>query len=168
MITIKDSMILIHLAKLAVLEESCRQFGIVLIPEKVYEEAVLAGKEKGHPDALIIEREIKGNLIKIKKVINRKKVDDLRLFGLHYGEAEAVALYFQENARFLATDDDTCRRNRIMLGINIIGTPAIVIMLFRKGRISREKAIDCVSVLDTIGWFDENVIHEMNRQIEMR
>ncbi|MDD5616845.1 MAG: hypothetical protein PHH85_11675 [Candidatus Methanoperedens sp.] len=168
MITIKDSMILIHLVKLAVLEESCRHFGNVLIPEKVYEEAVLAGTEKGYPDALIIEQEIKGNLIKIKKVLDKKKVDNLRLFGLHQGEAEAVALYFQENAQFLATDDDTCRRNRIMLGINIVGSPAIIIMLFRKGRISREKAIDCVSVLETIGWFDENVMHEMNRQIEMR
>ncbi|MBU4139385.1 MAG: DUF3368 domain-containing protein, partial [Euryarchaeota archaeon] len=65
MITIKDSMILIHLAKLAILPESCRHFGNVLIPEKVYEEAVLTGKERGYPDALIIEQEIKGNLIKI-------------------------------------------------------------------------------------------------------
>ena len=79
-----------------------------------------------------------------------------------------MALYFQEKAEFLATDDDTCRKNRIILGINIIGSPAIVIILFRKALITRKKALDCVSALETIGWFDTEVIHEMKRQIEKR
>lgn len=168
MIVIKDSMILIHLAKMAILADSCRHFGNVLIPVKVYEEAVLKGQEKGHPDALVIERTIKEDLIKIKEVVDKKKVDNLRLFGLHLGEAEAVALYFQDGARYLATDDDTCRKNRILLGINIIGSPAIVISLFKKGRLTKRKTIDCISALETIGWFDINVIQEMRRQIEMR
>ncbi len=95
-------------------------------------------------------------------------VDNLKLFGLHLGEADAVALYFQEKAQFLATDDDTCRKNRIILGINIIGSPAIVLMLFINALITRKKAMDCVSALETIGWFDTEVIHEMKRQIERR
>lgn len=168
MITIKDSMILIHLAKMAILSESCRYFGDVLIPKKVYQESVTAGRKNGHPDALIIEQAIDGNLIKITEVQDKKKVHNLRLFGLHYGEAEAVALYYQENARFLATDDDTCRKNKIMLDINIIGSPAIVIMLYKKRIISREKAINCISSLEEIGWFDANILYEMNQQIEMR
>jgi predicted nucleic acid-binding protein len=49
-----------------------------------------------YPDALIIEETINSNLIKIKEIENKDKVDNLRLFGLHLGEAEAVALYFQE------------------------------------------------------------------------
>ena len=93
-------------------------------------------------------------------------MDNLRLFGLHLGEAEAVALYFQEKAQFLATDDDTCRKNRIILGINIIGSPAIVLMLFRKALITKKKAIDCVCALETIGWFDTEIMHEMKRQID--
>ena len=168
MIVVKDSMILIHLAKMAILADSCRHFGNVLIPVKVYEEAVLKGQEKGYPDALVIERAIKGNLITIKAVTDKNKVDNLRLFGLHLGEAETVALYFQEGARYIATDDDTCRKNRILLGINTIGSPAIVISLFKKGQITKQKTIDCVSVLKTIGWFDINVIQEMQRQIGMR
>ncbi|MCX9073099.1 MAG: hypothetical protein OIN88_00360 [Candidatus Methanoperedens sp.] len=168
MIVVKDSMILIHLAKMQILADSCQYFGNVLIPTKVYEETVINGKRKGHPDALIVEQTINNNLIKIKRVKNKDKVDNLRLFGLHLGEAEAVALYFQEKAEFLATDDDTCRKNRIILGINIIGSPAIVIILFRKALITRKKALDCVSALETIGWFDTEVIHEMKRQIEKR
>jgi hypothetical protein len=39
-------------------------------------------------------------------------------------------------------------------------------MLFRKVLITRKKAIDCVSALEIIGWFDEEVMHEMKRQIE--
>ena len=95
-------------------------------------------------------------------------MDNFRLFGLHLGEAEAVALYFQEKAQFLATDDDTCRKNRIILGINIIGSPAIVLMLFRKALITRKKAMDCVLALESIGWFDTEVMQEMKRQIERR
>jgi predicted nucleic acid-binding protein len=140
----------------------------IIIPTKVYEETVIRGKKKGHPDALIIEQTINSNLIKIKEIENKDKVDNLRLFGLHLGEAEAVALYFQEKAQFLATDDDTCRKNRIILGINIIGSPAVVLMLFNKALITRKKAIDCVLTLETIGWFDTEVMHEMKRQIEKR
>ncbi len=151
-----------------ILTDSCRYFGNVLIPTKVYEETVIRGKEKGHPDALIIEDTISSNLIKIKEVKNKKKIESLRIFGLHLGEAEAVALYFQEAAQILVTDDDTCRRNRIILGINIIGSPAIVLALFRKNLIDRYKALDCVSALDTIGWFDAEVIHDMKRLIEKR
>jgi predicted nucleic acid-binding protein len=168
MIIVKDSMILIHLAKMQILTDSCRHFGDVLIPTKVYEETVINGMKKNLPDALIIEQAITSDLIKIREIEDKKKVDNLRIFGLHLGEAEAVALYFQEKAQFLATDDDTCRRNRIILGINIIGSPAIVIMLFRNALITRNKALDCVSSLATIGWFDTEVIHEMKRQIEKR
>lgn len=38
MLIVKDSMILIHLAKMQILTDSCRHFGNVLIPTKVYEE----------------------------------------------------------------------------------------------------------------------------------
>lgn len=104
----------------------------------------------------------------MKDVRNKKKVEDLTIFGLHHGEAEAVVLYFQEQAQFLATDDDTCRRNRIILGINIIGSPAIILTLFRNSVITRRKSLDCVCALETIGWFDSEVMIEMKRQIEMR
>ncbi len=161
-------MILIHLAKMQILTDSCRYFGNVLIPTKVYEETVINGKKKDYPDAFIIEQAIISDLIKIREIKDKKRVDNLRIFGLHLGEAEAVVLYFQEKAQFLVTDDDTCRRNRIILGINIIGSPAIVIMLFRNGLIAKNKALDCVSSLATISWFDTEVIHEMKRQIERR
>lgn len=168
MLVIKDSMILIHLAKMQILTDSCRHFGKVMIPTKVYEETVVNGKEKGHPDALIIERTITSDLIKIKEIKNKKKVDELKIFGLHLGEAEAVVLYFQEQAQFLATDDDTCRRNRIILEINIIGSPAIVLTLLRKGVITKQKAMDCVYALETIGWFGIEIINEMRNKIEKR
>lgn len=51
MLIIKDSMILIHLAKMQILADSCRHFGNVLIPSKVYEETVINGKKNGHPDS---------------------------------------------------------------------------------------------------------------------
>lgn len=168
MLIVKDSMILNHLAKMQILTDSCRHFGNVLISTKVYEETVINGKKNGHPDSFIIEQAVTDDLIKIKEVKNKKSVDDLRIFGLHLGEAESIAFYFQEKAQFLATDDDTCRKNRIIRGINIIGSSAIVIMLFRNALIPRNKALDCISSLETIGWFDIEVINEMKQQIKKR
>jgi len=60
--------------------DSCQHFGDVIIPTKVYEETVMNGKKKGHPDALIIEQTINDNLITIKEIENNDKVDNLRLF----------------------------------------------------------------------------------------
>ena len=59
-------------------------------------------------------------------------------------------------------------KNRIIIGINIIGSPAIVIMLFKNALITRNKALDCIFSLETIGWFDIEVINKMKEQIEKR
>lgn len=44
-------------------------------------------------------------------------------FNIQRGEAEAVALYWQEEADLLATDDDNVRRKKDALRIKTIGTP---------------------------------------------
>jgi hypothetical protein len=50
MIVVKDSMILIHLAKMHLLTDSYQHFGEVIIPTKLYDETVTKGKKKGHPE----------------------------------------------------------------------------------------------------------------------
>ena len=64
MIVVKDAMVLIHLAKLSILEKSCNYFKEVLIPELVYKE-ILEGKEKDFSDVPIVIDLIKNKKIKI-------------------------------------------------------------------------------------------------------
>ena len=64
---IQDAMVLIHLAKLSILEKSCNYFKEVLIPKLVYLE-IIKGKEKGFSDVPIVMDLIKSKKIKVKKI----------------------------------------------------------------------------------------------------
>lgn len=163
---IKDSMVLIHLAKMGILENSCDYFNEVVIPEAVFNETVVEGKKSSHLDAAIIEQMIKLKKIKVKSIKNKNKIKEYLKYGLHYGEAEAIELYFQEDADILASDDDVIRKNRALLNINLIGTPAVLIILLRKKGITKRKAIDACEILESIGWFHEDLILELKNQIE--
>lgn len=168
MLVIKDSMILIHLAKMSVLESACNFFKEVLIPRKVFEETVLMGKEKEYPDAIIIEELIKENLIVVKEIRNKEKLDSVEKYGLGAGEAEAVMLYHQENADFLFTDDDVCRKYRGMLNVNVLGTPAIIMILFQNNIITHAKAIQSINLLSEIGWFERELLFELTQKITQK
>ena len=84
MIVIKDSMVLIHLAKITILENACDFFKNILIPEKVFEETVLKGKERSFDDAMLIESIIKKGKIRVMKIRKKeliKKINDFNVFG---------------------------------------------------------------------------------------
>ena len=105
-------MVLIHLAKLSVLEKSCDYFKRVLIPELVYKE-FLKGKEKSLPDVPITLKLIESKKIIIEKVKDINLIKKANEFNIQRGEAEVIALYWQEKADFLATDDDNVRKKKI-------------------------------------------------------
>ncbi len=163
MIVIKDTMVLIHLAKLSLLEKSCRFFRQVLIPELVYYEVL---KEKGMPDTQIIAGLVRNEGILIKKVKENSLIKKSNMFNIQRGEAEAVALYWQEKADLIATDDDNVRKKKLLLNIRIIGTPAIILRLFKEDTIDKNKTKQCVSELRKIGWFSNTVLDKMLMEVE--
>ena len=57
MIVVKDSMVVIHLAGITLLEKSCSFFKKVVVPEMVYRE-IMVGEEKGYPDVTIIKSSV--------------------------------------------------------------------------------------------------------------
>ena len=162
---IKDSMIVIHLAKLSILEKSCIHFKETVIPELVYEE-IMKGKEKNFPEIPIITKLIKEKKIKIKKVKEKNLIEKANQFNIQRGEAETIALYWQEKADLIATDDDNVRKKRTLLNINIIGTPAIIVKLYRKNLIDKNKAEQCTSELRKMGWFSNSVIDQIKLEVQ--
>ena len=166
MLVIKDSMVLIHLAKITLLETACAYFGQVEIPEKVFNETVAAGKEKGHYDAALIESAIKSGAIKMRKVKKPELIRKAYDFSIYGGEAEALALYWQENADLLATDDDNVRRKKEILDLKLIGTPAIILLLFNGKKIDSKKAKQSTAKLRKIGWFNSEVIDRIINEVE--
>jgi len=158
MLIVNDAMVLIHLAKITLLEKSCDFFGDVLIPELVFDETVKAGKEKGFEDAMIIEKIIKEKKIKVKKVKKKDFIKKLNNFNVFGGEAESVALYWQEQADLIACDDDNVRKKKELLEINLIGTPSVILALYKSKKIQSEKAIQSLNKLRKIGWFSNEVL----------
>ena len=165
MIVIKDAMILIHLAKTSVLEDSCDLFEMKLIPNEVWEETVKIGKEKGYPDAKLIEEIIDKNKIEVCKVDDNKLIERANDFNIQGGEAEAVALYWEKEADFLATDDDNVRRKRVILELDIIGTLSIIIKLFEEKKIDKDKVKVALDILGEVGWFSTAVLDKTKMEV---
>lgn len=164
MIVVKDSMVLIHLGKLSLLEKSCNYFGDVIIPKLVYDEISKGGDK--FPDAKIIIDLIKKKKIAVYNVKNKSLIKKANDFNIQRGEAESLALYWEKNADFLATDDDNVRKKRVLLDLKIIGTPAIMIRLYKNRIIKADKFKDAISELKKIGWFSNSVLDTMSLEVK--
>ena len=154
---VKDSMVVIHLAKITLLEASCERFKPVLIPEEVHRE-ILQGKKKGYEDVKIIEELITAGKLAVKSVRDRKLFKRAAEFNVQGGEGEALALYWQEKADYLASDDDSLRKKVVLLDLRLIGTPAIILKLYQERRIEKSKLQSSLQALRRIGWFSNAVI----------
>lgn len=154
---INDAMVVIHLAKITLLEASCGYFQPALIPEAVHQE-ILAGQKKGYEDVALIEELLKAGTLGVRRVKDKKLLKRAEAFNVQRGEAEAVALYWQERANYLASDDDNLRKKGTLLNIRLIGTPAIILTLYREKLIRKDKLIGSLQVLRKIGWFSNAVI----------
>ena len=161
---VKDAMVLIHLAKITVLRISCDFFRKVAIPKRVYNE-IEKGKEKGHEDINLIEELIMAGKIQVKQIKKNKLLNKANQYNIQRGEAEAVALYWQEKADYLATDDDNIRRKAILLNLTVIGTPSILTSLFKNKLISKKKYYESINELKKIGWFSPQVIDKMKQEV---
>lgn len=82
-------------------------------------------------------------------------------FNVKRGEAQAVALYWQENADYLATDDDNVRKRSMLLNIRVVGTPAIILKLYIEKLIEKNKLYESLAELRKIGWFSNSVIDKI-------
>ena len=162
---IKDSMVMIHLAKITLLEKSCEYFKDVIIPKMVYQEIII-GKNKGYGDVKIVLDLIKMNKIKVKDVRDKNLIKKAEEFNIQGGEAEAVALYWQEKGDYISTDDDNVRQKSTLLDIKVIGTPAIILNLYKKNLIEKKKFEESLSTLREIGWFSNTVIDKILMEVQ--
>ena len=162
---IKDSMVLIHLAKLSVLEKSCTYYKNVIIPVLVHEE-VKNGIERGFEDAVLIKNLIESKKIKVVEVKNKILLKKANEFNIHGGESEALALYWEKSAKLLATDDDNVRKKKELLDIKVIGTPAILLKLYKEKIIDKNKVRQCITKLKEIGWFHQGILDKIQMEVE--
>ena len=156
---VKDAMVIIHLAKITLLEKSCDYFKEVIIPELVHSETVKM--EDKYTETIIIKDLVERGIIKVKKVANRSLMEKANQYNIQRGEAETVALYWQEKSDFLATDDNNVRKKNILLNLNLIGTPSIIFRMYKKNIIDKKKFETSLSELRKVGWFSNAIIDRL-------
>lgn len=162
---VKDSMVLIHLAKITLLEKSCKYFKKTIIPKRVFDE-VTKCKEKNFVDIKIISNLVERNEIKVIEIKNLKVLEKINEFNIQGGEREAVALYWQENADYLATDDDNVRKKNQLLNIKLIGTPVIILKLYKEKMIDKNKFVESIDKLRKIGWFSNAILDKLLMEVK--
>ena len=121
-------------------------YGVILIPQSVYNEIVVKGKEEGHSDAIILEQTISNGKSKVEKV----KADTQKISTpkLHQGEINAIVLALQSEVDIILLDDEEARIFARKLKINVKGTLGILIELFKQNFLELEEALKYVKKIN--------------------
>ncbi len=155
MTIIADATALILLAKVSVLETFVGR-NEVITSELIYEE-VAKGKEKGRTDSMLVERLLQERKLKLKNPEKTVKEKIRKLFNIHKGELDAVSLAYKTNHTVL-TDDKKCLNAAKALEIDFITSLDVVLALFKKEAVSKEKAVECLEKLEEYGWYSKELI----------
>lgn len=122
MIVVSDTSPIINLAAIGQFDLLRQMFGILMLPQGVYVEIVVAGS--GQPGANEVQT---AGWIQQQTVINTALVQQLRR-DLDKGESEAIALAIEAHADRLLMDE---RRGRIIAqqyGLPVIGLLGILVL----------------------------------------
>lgn len=160
---VSDSSSLILLAKAGILTDFLERREVWISPV-VEKETIGKGKEKGREDAYLLEKLKEEDEIEVKDP-DEKEVDRInRLFDLHKGEKEVVALASELGLPLICDDKKAFNACEVM---EIEQTTALNILsaLFEKGRINKSKARRSLKKLEEFGWYEEGLIQHVKSKI---
>lgn len=133
---VSNSTPLIALSKIGEFELLKEYFGEIHIPKAVYEEVVTRGKK------LFGAMEVKdAEWIKVEEVRNEIAVESLRDY-IDQGEAEAIILAKERNAKLLLIDDSDGRQIAGRLGLKITETIGILLLAATDKKVVLKNALD--------------------------
>jgi predicted nucleic acid-binding protein len=134
MSSIIDTSTLISLARISYLDILPKLRIEVILPDKVYEEAVTRGEEKGIADATVIKSFITDHRIKIINIETnyikslRQKVNKI----LTKGDEAVLSLAIKIKAEKIITNDDGLGKIAMALGFNVNATPDLLMKGLRE------------------------------------
>lgn len=124
-----------NLAKVGELNLIQQLYGMILIPNAVYEE--LLDERAGE---IVITAVQSATWLEIQPVQNQELVSELRN-RVNVGEAEAIALAIEVSATRLLIDERLGRRAALDLSLKIIGVLGILLTAKRQGLITVVKPV---------------------------
>lgn len=166
-VVVSDASTLILLQKVSLLDKLITNMKF-MIPPEVYNEAVVKGKNVKSKDSYLIENKIKNNSIKIKKINNKRKIRDIiREFGLGEGEAEAIALFLQENADILAADDHKAINVCKIYKIPFMTALTFILDSCSQNAIMKNDAKEMIKNLGIYGRYKDELIYKALSYLEV-
>jgi len=120
---VSDASILIHLSAIGrfhLLKDLL--FQEIVIPEGVYEEAVVEGW--GLPGSLETAGAIRSGFIAVKRVIDKEEVRISYEYGISVSNAEVIQLAKEMNAEVVLVDEEEVREGAEERGFDVRGSPA--------------------------------------------
>lgn len=152
---IADATVLIFLGKLDKLGRLQERYGSVYIPEGVYEEVVVAGKEIGARDAALAEEAIEDGWLVVESVDINPAVER---FDLEAGETAALSLALELDADCLLADEEAVREVARLLDLEPRGTLSVLFGELRSGEATFEEFVTSLERLIDEGFYlDESV-----------
>ena len=130
---VSNSSPLINLARIGKLTLLRELFGVLIVPDAVWQEVVVEGA--GQPGADEVRS---AAWIQRQAVMNTQLVQALQQ-DLDAGEAEAIALSLELGADLLLMDENLGRQTARHLGLRYVGLIGALVMAKRRGLISAVK-----------------------------
>ncbi|MFW6196015.1 MAG: hypothetical protein ACOC5D_01640 [Thermoplasmatota archaeon] len=157
-----DASTLILLAKIELLGKLSEEIDIV-IPETVKKEAT--AKKEAFDSKLIQSLINKGNII-IKPVDKSSTIKELmKDFNMHKGEASVLALFNEQKAELIATDDGQLIKAAKVMSIPFASSITFLIRSKQKGLIEKEIALEKLKKLEKYGWYKARIIEDAENRI---
>ena len=154
-----DSDALIKLTHSEIIFNVCKIFNC-LITEEVKEEAVTEGKKRFYPDAFVIEKLIKNNLLKVR--VPKRKPSIKEDFGK--GEKSVLGLYHSTRNSIIVSDDSAFIKHLEDKNIQFFVPADLIILLKKLNKISLKEA---THFLDGIKVFiKEEVYNETKKELK--
>ena len=159
MIAVADSSCLIALAMVDMLWLLPLLFSRIVVPEGVYEEVVVRGRERPGSKEL-------AEASWFQKVKVPAEAIDFRTEGLGKGEIEVLAVAKTFTNAVVLTDDELAWRVAEGMGVPYMRTVELILVAACRGLIEKETAAEKIVELGQKRWIHPNVVAVALSQLE--
>ena len=138
-------------------------YGVVLIPNAVYEETVFSGLVRGEADAVNIEMALRRKQLKVITQAENKLSKKVEALSLDRGEKHAIQLAISEKADLILLDDMQARKEAKALELPVKGTLGIFVDAVRQSVLELadiDVIFDAILKRDDI-WIAEELVHRV-------
>ncbi len=152
---------LIHLTKIGRLRILGNIFDEVIIPQTVKVEVVDKGKERGEPDAFLIE-----DTEWTRVAEDPPQAGELaERAGIHRGEACTILLARSLNIPVLLDDSDA-RKFALGFGVVVVGSIGLIMKAVKMGLIARDEGLKDLEKLAGVMWLSVDVYERARKIME--